>query len=148
LKQEIRAAKFWGYDAMSEEKRYTEKIAEQEHWRNNIKFKLGNWTALVVGAVLCLIAAAVWLDENPSHTAGQLWDLIGKFAGYAVVGGMLLYWGYRLSNRLDRAENEIAWLSQTLRAVKDHAEDLRKGSINNFLELKNRLDGLEEGSVR
>jgi hypothetical protein len=44
---------------------------------------------------------------------------------------------------LDKAEDEIAWLGHMLEAVKDHPENMRKGLIENFLELKNRLDRLE-----
>lgn len=139
FEQEVRAAKFWRYDAESAEKEYKEKVREQGHWKNNIKFKLINWTAIAIGLVLCFIAGAFWLEEDPTRTAGQLWNLAGETAAFAIIGGMFVYWVYQVIKRLDRAENEIAWLNQTTKAL---ADNYQRWAEN----VAQRLEVLEENS--
>lgn len=138
--EEIRLAKFWGYSAEDKEKSRAELIAEHEHWWNKFKFELGNWIVFLIGAAILLVAAVLWFGEDPSHTWGQLWS---DMKGFIVPVGLAGWWFYGLDKRLGNVEKEINWLNRMLVAVKDHAENMRKGSIENFLELKDRLDKLE-----
>jgi hypothetical protein len=142
LQGDIRAAKFWGYDAESEENAYRKKIAEQDRWSNNIKFEIGNWAAMAVGVVLWLMAAAVWSSEDSTHTANQLWDLTSKFAAFAFAGGLLVSQVYRLLKRIDRADSEIEWLNNTLRALSSNYQ----GWASTTTERLERLEG--KGSRR
>jgi hypothetical protein len=147
LDEEIRLAKFWNYTAEREQKDRADKIAKHKNWRNNIKFELGNWTAFLLGAAILLVAAVFWFGENPSHSWGLLWNGIKDNAGIVVALGLAAYLVYHLAKRLDKTESEIRWLNQMLKNVKDHAEDMRKGSIDDILELKERLDRLEGRSA-
>ena len=60
-----------------------------------------------------------------------------------VVLAVALGYIYRLITRLDKADREIEWLSSMLASVNRHAEDMRKGSISDYLGLADRLDRLE-----
>ena len=92
LKQDVRTAEFMGYDAASKEKAYQEEIARQEDWWDNLKFNSVFWTVTAVGTLACLIAAAMWVDEQSTRTASQLWDLISNYGWLVVLGGVLLHW--------------------------------------------------------
>jgi hypothetical protein len=155
LDEEVRLAKFWNYTAEEEQKDRADKIAEHKNWENVIKFELGNWTAFLIGAVILLVAAEFWFGENPSHTWGLLWNGIWGLlwngikdnARIAVPLGLAAYFVYHLGKRLDKAESEIGGLNHMLKVVKDHAENMRQGSIEEILELKGRLDRLEGKST-
>jgi len=137
LQRDIRTAKFWGYGVEAADKAYKEKLTEHDSWKNNIKFELFNWAAMVIGALLCLIAAVAWLGEDQTRTWGQLWDLTWTYGTYAAVGAFLLHWVYQLIKRLDRAENEIAWLSQTLGNLGSNY----RGCADHLTERVDRLEG-------
>jgi hypothetical protein len=147
LDGEIKDAEFWGYDAESAHKARSEKIAEYKSWRNNIQFVLSNWKYdwqyFVIGGVLCLVATVLWFNENQAHIWDRLWDLFG-----AVIAGVI---GWALYSRLIRqwgkAQREIRWLNSMLKQVKDHAENMRKASINDIAKVKDRLDKLEGKST-
>ena len=141
LDDQIRVANFWGHDTSNERKARADKIAEHKDWRNNIKFELFSWITFVIGAALCLFATV--LDEGRANSLDRVWDYIRDRAAYAFIVGIAIYYAYRLMKRLDRAESEIRWLNRMLKVVKDHAEDMRKGSIENILQLAKRLDRLE-----
>jgi hypothetical protein len=89
--------------------------------------------------VICAIAAELWLVEDPSRTMDQAWDKVSWF----VIFGFGCWYIYQLLKRLDKADHEIEWLNEMLLGVKNYAEDMRKGSIGNFVELRDRLDRLE-----
>jgi hypothetical protein len=76
----------------------------------------------------------MWLDEDPTRTVGQLWE---KYAGYAFIGAMLLYFVYDLFKRLNRAENEIAWLNRTLGGLGSKY----RGWADHVTERLERLEG-------
>jgi uncharacterized membrane protein len=135
LNNPIRVATFWEYDAKAERQAYVDKVAEQNNWRNNIRFELTNWITFGIGAALLLFAAVFWLREDPTHTWGLLWDLAGPFI-IAVVG---IYYVYQLMKRLDKAESEVSWLNLMLKQVKDNAQI-------NYSELERRLASLEAKS--
>jgi hypothetical protein len=67
LDEEIRLAEFWGYDADNEEETRAELIAKHESRWSKIKFELGNWTVFLIGAVILLVALALWSEEDPSQ---------------------------------------------------------------------------------
>jgi low affinity Fe/Cu permease len=151
LDEEIRLAEFWNDTATAERKQKdrADKIAEHKNWRNIIKFELGNWTAFLIGAAILLVATLLWIGENPSHTWGLIWKRIYEMEiAIPLGGGLAAYWIYHLNKRLGKAESEIGWLNRMLKVVKDHAEDMRKGSIENYLETKDLLDRLEGKSIR
>ncbi len=100
-----------------------------------------NFPAILGRHPLCVLA--VVLDETRADTFGQLWNYIKDNAGYAVAVAMAIYYIYQLTKRLDKAESEIKWLDDMLKVVKTHAEDMRKGSIENIVQLEERLDRLE-----
>jgi hypothetical protein len=143
LERDLKTKTFWGRETEREDKEHKAKIAEQKGWRNNIKCELGNWGVIATGAVIWAVAAVVWMSEDPTHTFDQL--LRGepsRFPLYVFFGWLVMYWWYRFSNRLEKAENEIAWLSQMLEAVKINTEDMRRGSNDNFWkEVNNRMEG-------
>jgi len=139
LDEQIRVADFWGHDANDERKARAEKVAEYKNWRNNIKFELFNWVTFLIGAALCLFAV---LDESRA-SLDRLWESIKDRAIYVFIGGIAIYYAYQLLKRLEKAESEIRWLNYMLKGVKDHAEDMRKGSINNILQLAERVKRLE-----
>jgi hypothetical protein len=147
LDEEIRLARFWGDNADYEEKSRADLVAEHKNWWSNIKFELGNWTAFLIGAAILLVAAVLWLGEDPSHTWGLIWSGIKDSAGFIFLLGLAAYLFYGLDKRLGNLEREISWLNRILKALKDHAEGMRKSSIENFLELKDRLDKLEGKST-
>jgi hypothetical protein len=147
LDEEVRLAKFWNYTAEEEQKDRADKIAEHKNWENVIKFELGNWTAFLIGAVILLVAAEFWFGENPSHTWDLLWNGVKDNAWIVFPLGLAVYFVYHLGKRLDKAESEIGWLNHMLKVVKDHAENMRQGSIEEILELKGRLDRLEGKST-
>jgi len=129
LERERRETKFWGFDTDDVDRQYKEKLAEKRSWKDSA----ADWGWFVAGVVICAIAVA--MDEA--------WDkLTGLLTGFVVllIG---LWWIYHLLKRLDKADHEIAWLNQTLLAVKNHTESMRKGSIEEFVELRDRLDRLE-----
>jgi hypothetical protein len=105
--EEIRLAKFWNFTDEREQKDRADKIADHKNWRNNIEFELINWTALLIGAALVLVAALLWIGEDPSHTWGQLWHGIKDNAGIVVLLGLAAYLVYHLAKRLGKAESEI-----------------------------------------
>jgi low affinity Fe/Cu permease len=149
LDEEIRLAEFWNDTAAAERKQKdrVDKIAEHKNWRNIIKFELGNWTAFLIGAAILLVAALLWFGEDPSHTWGLVWHHMDN-TGIIVPLGLAAYWVYHLNKRLGKAESEIGWLNRMLKVVKDHAEDMRKGSIENYLKTKDLLDRLEGKLIR
>jgi hypothetical protein len=127
LNYPIKVAAFWGRDAKAERQVYFDKFEEHKNWRNNIRFQLTNWTALGIGATLCLVGTVLWLGDNETRPWDRLWDLVGPFV-IAVVG---IYYVYQLMKRLDKTESEIRWLT-----VKDNSQV-------NYSELERRLDRLE-----
>src|SRR5262249_7768415 len=130
---------FWGYGLDTARRVRAEKLAEHKGWRNNISFKLANWAVLATGALIGLIATAIWINQAPTRTWDELWDHAKTGAVVPIVALSVYY----LLKRLDRAEAEIKWLNQKMRAVKDHAEDMRKASIDDHLVLQERVDRLE-----
>jgi hypothetical protein len=132
LEEEIKHAKFWNWQAGREQKDLADKIAEYKNWRNNIEFELINSTAIIVGAAMLLVAALLWIGEDPSHTWDVLWHRTNVIASIAVPFSLAAYLVYRLIERLDKTEREISWLKDTLKEVKDHAEGMRKGPINPY----------------
>jgi hypothetical protein len=62
---------------------------------------------LLIGAALVLLAALLWIGEDPSHTWGQLWHGIKDNAGIVVLLGLAAYLVYHLAKRLGKAESEI-----------------------------------------
>jgi hypothetical protein len=128
----IKVATFWGRDAKAERQAYFDKFEEHKNWRNNITFRLVNWTTFGVGATLCLVGAVLWLGKDEIPAWDRLWDLVGPFV-IAVVG---IYYVYQLMKRLDKAESEVRWLSLILDQVKDN------GQVN-YSELERRLEKLE-----
>src|SRR6516225_12131157 len=121
-----------GRDAKAERQALFDKFEEHKNWRNNIRFRLVNWTTFGVGATLCLVGALLWLGKDETPTWDRLWDLVGPFV-IAVVG---IYYVYQLMKRLDKAESEVRWLSLMLDQVKDN------GQVN-YSELEGRLEKLE-----
>jgi hypothetical protein len=138
LDEEIRLAKFWGFSAETEQKDRADMIAEHKNWRKNIRFELGNWIAFLIGAAILLIAAVLWFGENPSHTWGQLQQRITDVVPYVFGFGFVCYYAFQMAKQIDKTESEVRWLNHMLKVVKDHAEDMRKGSIDDILELKKR----------
>jgi hypothetical protein len=147
LDEDIKLSKFWGFNAENDEKARADKIAEHKNWRSNIKFELGNWIAFMIGAALLVLSQAVWVGEDPSRSWDQLWNKINDNAWLVILSGVAVIFVYRFKNRMDLAESEIRWLNHTLKAVKDHAEDMRKGSIKDILKVQDRLDRLEGKSA-
>lgn len=133
LNNPIKVAAFWGYDSKAERQAYVDKLAEHSNWRNDVRFQVINWTIFGIGAALCVLGAVLWLGEDRTPTWDRLWDLVGPF----VVAAVGIYYVYQLMKRLDKAENEIRWLSLMLNQVKDN------GQVN-YSELERRLDGFEE----
>jgi hypothetical protein len=141
----IRESMFWGgYGLDAARRARAEKLAEHKRWRNNIRFELANWAVLATGALIGLVATAIWINEDPTRTWDQLWDNAKTVVVYVPVAALSLYCIYALLKRLDKAEAEIKWLNQKMRAVKDHAEDMTKASDSHFLVVYERLDRLEE----
>jgi hypothetical protein len=89
---------------------------------------------------MLLIATAIWMSEDPTRTWDQVWNNAKTVAGYVPFAALSLYFIYALLKRLDRDEAEIKWLNQKMRAVKDHAENMRKGSIENNGASQGRAD--------
>jgi hypothetical protein len=137
LNNPIKVAAFWGYDAKAERQAYVDKAAEHSNWRSNVRFQVINWTIFGVGAALCTLGAVLWLGEDRTPTWDRLWDLVGPF----VVAAVGIYYVYQLMKRLDKAENEIKWLSLMLNQVKDN------GQVS-YSELERRLDEFERTSDR
>ena len=132
LNNPIKVAAFWGYDAKAARQAYVDKLAEHNNWRSNIRFRLINWFTFGMGAAFCVLGAVLWLGEDRTRTLDRLWDLVGPF----VVASVGIYYVYQLMKRLDKAENEIRWLSLMLDQVKDNGQ-------GNYSELERRLTDVE-----
>jgi hypothetical protein len=61
--------------------------------------------------------------------------------GPFVVASVGIYYVYQLMKRLDKAENEIRWLSVMLNQVKDN------GQVN-YSELERRLTDIKESQTK
>jgi hypothetical protein len=143
LEHESRATKFWGLSNETQDEAHKGKVEEHRDRRKNFWFECAFWGWVLAGLVLCVVATIIWIDDEPGRTLDTAWDAAQKFLIYVCIGTLALWALYRLLKRLDKADKEIEWLNHMLNAVKNHAEDLRKGSIENFLELRDRLDKLE-----
>jgi hypothetical protein len=117
-----------------------DKVKEHRNWRNNLKFELGNWTAVAIGLAILLFAAAIWMNEDPAHTWGRLWKSAQDDVAYLALGAVGIYYLYQLLKRLDKADNEIKWLSGMLDTLKNHTEA-------NHTTLQYQIDSLKENRV-
>jgi hypothetical protein len=63
-----------------------------------------------------------------------------------VLYGMVLYYFYLRNMR--KLERRIGWLEMMLRAVKSHAEDMRKASIDENLQLRMDTLGTDERTTK
>jgi hypothetical protein len=137
LSSPIKIAEFWGHDAKAAREALVDKVAEHNDWRSNIRFQLINWITFGMGTAFCVLGAVLWLGDDRTRTLDRLWDLVGPFA-VATVG---IYYVYQLMKRLDKAENEIRWLSVMLNQVKDN------GQVN-YSELERRLTDIKESQTK
>jgi hypothetical protein len=136
LEWDTRTAYFWGYSGDAARQALADKVKEHRNWRNNIKFELENGAVLVGGLVILLIAAVLWMGEDPNHTLGLLWKKASEGAGYAGLAVFGIYYAYQLLKRLDKADKEIEWLNLMLENVKNHANA-------QYSALKAQLDMLQ-----
>jgi hypothetical protein len=142
LDLERRQARLWDDgDAADTERAYKNK--KLEHGKFDLVFESVCW-ALFAASGLCVAAGFYfWFDEDPSHTWEKALTTSFELLMAGAFGCYFLWLLYRQAKALDKAEGEIRWLTQALINVRRHAEDMRKGSIDNFLELRERLDQLE-----
>jgi hypothetical protein len=50
---------------------------------------------------------------------------------------------YTIEQKFDKMGIAITEINSRLKAVKDHAEDMRKSSIDEYLQIRDRIDKLE-----
>ena len=128
LRNDQKVAEFWGLDSAEEKRQLNEKIAQQHSAKNNWKFAIRNWGAISLGILLVL--GSRMLNEKA---------LFGQDDGIVIAIGFALFWFYKHGKVLSKLERALSWQEQMLRSVKDHAEDMRKGSIEEYLELKEKI---------
>jgi hypothetical protein len=142
LELERRTTKFWGLSGNQNEA-HNGTVEEHRDRKKRFWFECAFWGWVLAGFVLCVVATIIWIDEDPVHTWEAAWDAAQKILLYVCVGALALWGLYRLLKQLDKADKEIEWLNRMLNAVNSHAEEMRKGSIESFLELRDRVDRLE-----
>ncbi|SRR6266496_260748 len=138
VERERNEAEFWGFSTEAEGRRKKERL-EGGDWKNTLRFEIVCWGLYIVGGFLLVIGTVMWLDEDQNHT----WTELAKFTGFAVLAMLAVWFVYRMEQKLENTERAIGEIKLRLKAVKDHAENMRKGSIDNFVELRDRLDKLD-----
>jgi hypothetical protein len=89
--------------------------------------------------VLATIGAAVWLNEDQSHTLG---DLLKYAVGILMV--LWLSWiTLSAANMFARLKRDILWLKDVLQGVHSSAVSMRNASIDEYTELNDRIDNLK-----
>jgi hypothetical protein len=113
-------------------KREDDEIAEMVRDHNSTSKRLKH-TSKVFGtialSILFAAAALVWTAEYPN---GSWEDIRLEVLAFFVVGPIFVEWWYQSSVRKSVADEELAWLSMTLRNIKNNAEDMRKASIEEY----------------
>lgn len=131
-------SEIYGGDAESEDELKRRKVLEAGG-EQKIPFELFCWTLHIIGAALAIIGAAVWLNEDQSHTLG---DLL-KWA----VGILMVLWfawiALSAANMFARLQRDISWLKQVLQGVHSSAVSMRRASIDEYAELNDRIDNLK-----
>ena len=140
LENERELSIFWGSDTATYDKEIALRIAELNDWKSKLKFESFFWCLLLLGGLSLALSAMIWLGEERNHTWSELGEIVIKFGGLVCLV-LIFYW---LNEKIQRADNQIARLKYMLKVVKDHAEDMRKASIDDHIELKARIDDLEK----
>jgi hypothetical protein len=102
-------------------------------------FALVCWGSHTISAVLAAIGAALWLNEDQSHT------LIDFLKCVAVIL-MVVWFAWILlsaASRFARFERDIVWLKQVLRGLHSSAVNMRRTSIDEYMELNDRIDNFK-----
>jgi hypothetical protein len=129
---------FWGMSTEGEDQRIKE-IREQGYGTRMERFKFAaqNWSMAIIGGLILLF---LWINRE---TPKEPWksDITNVFLFAGILGSYSYYQFLRIIHRLER---HIGWLEQMLRAVNSHSESMRKGSIDEYIQLRARLDSLSE----
>ncbi len=132
-------SEIYGGDAESEDELERRKLLETGG-EQKVPFELFCWGLHIAGAVLAAIGAVVWLNEDQSHTLG---DLLKYVAGILMV--TLLAWiAFLAASKLARLNRDISWLKQMLKGVHSSAVNMRSASIDEYVELNDRIDNVKK----
>lgn len=130
----------YGGDAESEEEARTRKGLEQGgEWRQKVTFELVCWSLHIVGVALAVVGAAIWLHEDQDHT----WSGLAQYVLLILIATWFAWMTLRANDRSAKLERDLAWLKWVLKGLHSSAVNMRRSSIDEYVELGERIDDIE-----
>jgi hypothetical protein len=142
LKRELEEKQFWGFSTRAEEREAKEKLAEKTSEREGWKKTFGWLKWYLFGGLLVAFWGVIWFGEDESHT----WVAFSDIVSWRALFGITVVVIYKVVKRFEGLERKIAFINQRLKAVKEHAESMRKASIDEYLQMRDRLKNREDGN--
>lgn len=134
------SAQVYGGDAESVDEEKRRKFLESGGERGQkIRFELACWSSHIVGTALALFAFTLWLNEDQSHTLN---DLV-KYVCIILAVIWFVWTMLRAESKIARLERDVLWLKHVLRGVHNAAVNMRKNSVDEYVELNDRIDNLK-----
>lgn len=141
VKRERKNSIFWGYSTEEEDKEIDRIVAERNNWKDRFKYELTCWGMDIICVVIFIGGVVAWFGDDKNHT----WDELSNNAINFIVLAVAVWVFYiKRGEKIYELDAEIDELNHMLKVVKDQAVGMRKGSIIEYLELKDRLDKLEK----
>jgi hypothetical protein len=132
---------FWDMRTDEQDKAIADKTTDYNSWSNKLKFEAKFFGLILASAFSCGVAGLLWIINNPNPPDWKevsdpifLWFIVVPLVSFAYAKSLA---------KIDEIDHQLRWLRQMLKVVKDRSEDMRKASINEYLELKTRIDYLE-----
>ncbi len=128
-------SEIYGGDAESDDELERRQLLEAGG-EQKLVFELFCWGLHIIGAALAAIGAAVWLNEDKSHTLSDLLK--------CAVGILMVLWfawiTLSAANMFARLKRDISWLKHVLQGVHSSAVNMRRAAIDEYTELNDRID--------
>jgi hypothetical protein len=141
LERERDFAEVYGGDIESGEEERKRKSLEQggDH-QQKLTFELVCWSLHIVGTALAVIGAAIWLNEDQNHSLADL----AKYVFLVLILALFAWITLRAEHKFARLERDIVWLKWMLKGIHGSAVNMRKSSIDEYVELNDRIENFEK----
>jgi hypothetical protein len=134
-------AEIYGGDIESREEEKKRKGLEQggDH-EQRLTFELVCWSLHIVGTALAVVGAAIWLNEDQGHSVADL----AKYVFFVLILAWFAWITLRAEHKFARLERDIVWLKWVLKGVHSSAVNMRRSSIDEYVELNDRVENFEK----